>query len=187
MENQEIMQNPHGEESNTFPLFFLFLLGGVAAGSLFINIAHPFRSSETDVLQFYMLEQLKKPVDPSREHVIRLLILRSRVCLFLVFAGLTPVGKAVIRWCMGVLGFLMGAAVSMSLLCLGIRGMGMILAAIFPHGIFYGVVLLVLSAGIYEKKKSPLYYFSCFVAWILGIIAEVWLQPLVFSWVFTVL
>ncbi|MBS6180933.1 MAG: stage II sporulation protein M [Erysipelotrichaceae bacterium] len=178
-------------------LLIVCFLAGSVAGTIFANLAFPYRSGETEVLGIYVMEKLKEQKISSETYFCFLLEQRCRGWLFFSLAGMTVAARMAVIAGMAGMGFLAGAAGSMAVLQYGVKGMGLFLAANLPQGIVYTPSMLLLVTEIYRgngkiwKKPGSLIreYLTvsllCLFGVLLGIVLETFGNPWFLSWVFS--
>lgn len=169
---------------------------GLVLGTVFANLAFPYRGGESEVLGLYVMEQLKERKIASGDYFVWLLQHRCRAYLFLAVAGMTAAARPVAVLGMGIMGFLAGAAGSMAVLQYGLWGLGIFLAAQFPQVLVYLPVMTVFLAQMYQKngkfwkrgEQIRSYFLTallCLAGWLAGVLLETFLNPGFLSWVFS--
>lgn len=168
----------------------------LVAGTLFANLAFPYRGGETGMLVIYVAERLKERKIPSKAYFCYLLEQRGSGYLFLLMAGLTAAARAVALCGAVGMGFLAGTLGSMAILQYGVRGLLVFLAAGLPQGIFYIPSMVVLLTEIYRQdgkmwKKTKeavreyfLVFLICLLGLLVGVLLEAFCNPGFLSWVF---
>lgn len=190
-------KNRNREMSAALGRLLICFLAGAVAGIVFVNLAFPYRSGETEVLGAYVIEKLREQKPASGNYFCYLLEQRCGTYLLFACMGMTVAARLTAVFGMTWTGFLAGAMSSMVILQYGVKGMLFFLAANLPQAIFYVPFMLILLAEIYREngkiwkkpgsiiKRYVTVSFFCFGGWLLGIVAEAYGNPRFLVWIFS--
>ncbi|NCB91080.1 MAG: hypothetical protein EOM40_00695 [Clostridia bacterium] len=183
------------EVGKVIGILLVYFFAGAAAGVLFSNLAYPFSGNEGQMMGAYLAESIKKQQVSSGEYLRYIIWHRGIRFIFLLLSGLMSVGRIIAACSFLGVGFVTGAAFSISLLQYGFKGMWVLLGAGVLQNICFTVSMVLVAAKIYmgngtllknTDKKLQEYMVTGIIAAIIygiGILLEAYAAPVFLSWI----
>ena len=175
-----------GIEKNKNQLFIIALTVGFFMGILYENLFAGNQGTAPELFQKSTLQQYLQLEVVSHTYLWYVLKERMLFVGALYVIGFLKWKKAVTLGFLGLCGFLFGMLSVSSVLNLGIGGLFLCILGLLPHGVFYGMGLVVLLYHWYRypnRKWNRMKLLFCFVVFILGILSEVYVNPWIMKWI----
>lgn len=173
-------------------LFLILFFSGFTVGILFMNIWWNMAGATVEARGIYGLAVLLDRSWKKWDYFLYLLKWRGSIWLLAALSGITVFGVPVaVVGTMGLGGFL-GAAITLGLLEIGLKGGILVLGLIVPQFLLYLPSLLILGILIYRSslqgwksreipvaiyRKQLLGIGVLFLLYLLGILAEAYVNP----------
>lgn len=158
----------------------VFYMPAFLAGILYVNLTVGRMSADAGIFSSYFLEQYQATEIVTGEYLLYLLPVRILPFLVLLGLAFTKMRKAAAVLFLVWTGFSSGFLLSMAVLSLGIKGIILCLAGVFPQFLFYvPAYLLVLwysysyPRGEWNLQKS----IGSGVMILMGLIMELYVSP----------
>lgn len=175
---------------NKSQLLILFLTVGFLVGIIYENVVSGKQVIATELFLKSNLERYLKTDIVAEKYFWY--VLKERILLFAIICvlGCMKWKKFFVALCLGVVGFLAGILTVSAVLQLGIKGILFCLVGIFPQGILYSISFTILFAYWYqfpERRWNRTKLLFVIVSFILGIVLETYVNPLLLKWVIQIL
>lgn len=162
-------------------IFFIFCMAGFLLGILYTNImSGQYLSSGGMFSEYYMSQYLHTEIQ-AEEYFWYILPIRILPLMLLALAGKIKFRRWAAAGVLAWTGFLLGILFTAAIMQLGIKGILVCLAALFPQGIFYaaGYGLVLWHLYLYPQIRWNLTKTIAVAAVILvGIILECYTNPI---------
>lgn len=171
-----------------------FILG-MTGGSLFANLAYPYRTGSGQMMGIYAMIQMKSKKNISFDYFCYLLENRLFAVAFFLLTGLTSAARFVVVAAALWMGFLAGAVGSIWVLEKGGGGFIIFAAALFPQMFAYIPAVLLMMTKIYKERgniwKKPGRIIKGYlitgaeglVLILVGVVLEAYLHPIWMKWI----
>lgn len=166
---------------NKSQLLMIFLAVGFFIGIIYENIV-----SKNDIMLYEMfqrsnLEQYLQTNIISEKYLWY--VAKARILLLAIVCGLSLFKwkKLFVGLCLTVLGFLAGSMAVVSVIQLGMKGILLCIAGVFPQGIFYILAYSLLFIYWFrypEMKWNHVKMIFVICAFLVGVLLEVYVNPL---------
>jgi len=175
---------------NKSQLLLIFLAVGFLIGILYRNIISGKELVTTELFLKSNLQRFLHTNIIAEQYLIY--VVKERFLLFgmILLLGCIKWKKVIVGLCISITGFVMGVLTVSAILQLGIKGILFCLTALFPQGIFYTAAVSILLVYWYWYPKRPwnrVKTVFIIVTFILGILLEVYVNPMLLKWVIKML
>ena len=170
---------------NKNQLLILFLVVGFFVGIIYENVVS---GKQVDTVELFLKSNLQLYLQTEiitqkyLWYVVKeRLLLLGVVCLL----GCSKWKKIFVILFLSGVGFISGMLVVSAVLQLGMKGILIFFAGVFPQMIFYGIAYSVLLLYWYQgegRRWNHIKTVFVFVSFILGIVVEVYLNPIILKW-----
>jgi hypothetical protein len=175
---------------NKSQLLLIFLAVGFLVGILYRNIISGREMITTELFLKSNLQRYLHTNIIAEKYLFY--VVKERLFLFgvILLLGCIRWKKVVVGICISVTGFIMGVLTVSAILQLGIKGIFFCLTALFPQSIFYGCAVSIMLVYWYWYPKRPwnrVKTIFVILIFILGILMEVYVNPILVKWVIKML
>ncbi len=171
---------------NKSQLLLIFLAVGFFVGILYRNIIS---GKEMVVTELFLKSNLQRYLHTNIiAEKYFFYVIKERVLLLgmILLLGCIKWKKVVVGFFISLSGFVMGVLTVSAILQLGMKGILFCLIALLPQGIFYGAAVAILLVYWYWYPKRPwnrVKTIFVIFAFVLGILMEVYVNPILLKWV----
>lgn len=158
----------------------VLVLTGFLTGIIYGNLIAKEYILSTGIFDQYYLDQYSKVSINANEYIWYIFRMRITPILFLLFAGCTKYKKIVSGIFIIWTGFSFGMIITTAVLKLKIQGVVLCMVSILPHFICYiaGYLMLLIYYMSYPNSRwSAAKTISLILFWLLGIITECYINP----------
>ena len=161
--------------------FLVFFMFGFIAGVFYANIVIKDYLAASGILSNYFLNQYANTKIVIEDYILYILRIRMLPLIALSILGCTKFRKIAVILMLSWTGFSTGLILVEAVMKLGVKGIVLCLIGFVPHFIFYILAYMVLLWHLYsypKKKWDTAKTIFVIVAMIIGVILEVYINPI---------